>query len=444
MKIVVVGTGYVGLVSGICLSKIGHQVICIDQNQEKINQLNQGKVPIFEPGLTEILTEVQAKEKISFSSNLTESLKNACAVFIAVGTPQDQDGKAELSFVIAAVEEIINSSQEDKLIITKSTVPAGTGEKIKKIIATQKNKNVNFYLSSNPEFLREGSAIEDFMNPDRIVIGAEDERAKKIMSEIYQYFPQDKIIFTDIITAELIKYAANSFLATKISFINEIADLCEMVGGDIKKLSSAIGMDKRIGDKFLNPGPGFGGSCFPKDILALLNVAKESNSKLSLIESVISSNQIRQQKIAAKILAFLNEKNPNNQRKIAFLGLAFKGNTDDIRYSPAINIIKLIADKVEEIKAHDFAAIDNAKKELSEVKNISFFNDLYQCCEDVDLIVIATEWQEYQQIDFDKIAQEEISAKKISTKKIFDLRNLFDISEMKRKGFDYRSIGQKI
>jgi UDPglucose 6-dehydrogenase len=281
-------------------------------------------------------------------------------------------------------------------------------------------------VASNPEFLREGVAINDFMNPDRIVIGVEDEKSQKIFAEIYAKFAPEKLVSTDIVTAELIKYASNSFLATKISFINEMSDLCEAVGGNIKQLARAVGLDSRIGEKFLNPGPGFGGSCFPKDILAILNVAKENSVELSLIDSVIASNQKRKIRMVEKILTI-------PAKKIALLGLAFKGNTDDIRYSPAITIAKELAKQDIKIFAHDFAAIENAKVELAEFKNISFFEDLYEATADADLIVIVTEWEEYRELDFTKIR----------TKKIIDLRNLFDEKEMRKNGFEYYCVGSK-
>ncbi len=421
MKITVIGSGYVGLVSGVCFAKLGHEVVCVDKDEKKIVALKSGQVPIFEPGLPELLSSV----KISFTKNLKDALSGSGAVFIAVGTPQDEDGSADLSYVLAAAKEIAELSDSYKLIVTKSTVPAGTGAKIKTLVSAT-NPQLDFAVASNPEFLREGVAINDFMNPDRIVVGVEDEKSQKIFEEIYASFPREKLVTTDIITAELIKYASNSFLATKISFINEMADLCESVGGNIKQLSKAVGLDSRIGEKFLNPGPGFGGSCFPKDILAILNVAKENNVELSLINSVITSNQKRKQKMVDKIRQI-------PAQKIALFGLAFKGNTDDIRYSPAITIAKELAKSGLEIFAHDFAAIENSRRELSEFKNISFFEDLYEAANDADLIVIATEWEEYKKIDLSKI----------KTKKIIDLRNLFDAEEIRKNGFEYFCIGGK-
>lgn len=430
MKITIIGSGYVGLVSGICLAKCGNEVVCVDVDALKISKLNSGAIPIFEPGLQELLQEVFAAGKIKFTTNLEEALKESAAVFIAVGTPQDEDGSADLSYVLAAAKEIAEKSMDAKLIVTKSTVPAGTGAKIKKLVK-EVNPKIDFFVASNPEFLREGCAIDDFMNPDRIVIGVENLEAEKRLREIYKTFAAEKIIVSDIITAELIKYASNSFLATKISFINEMADLCEIVGGDIKNLARAMGLDSRIGEKFLNPGPGFGGSCFPKDIMAILNVAKENNVSLSLIDSVVTSNKQRKIKMAEKISAALDGNIFG--KKIAVLGLAFKAGTDDIRYSPAISIIKELAKNDVEIFAHDFEAIENSKRELADFKNISFFENADEAIKDADLIVIITEWKQYQKLDFTKS----------KTRKIVDLRNLFDAKEMQKKGFEYFYIGGK-
>ncbi|HLD77193.1 MAG TPA: UDP-glucose/GDP-mannose dehydrogenase family protein [Rickettsiales bacterium] len=430
MKITIIGTGYVGLVSGVCFAKLGHDVICVDKDKTKINALLQGKIPIFEPDLQEILAQVIAAKKITFTTDLKTALKDECVVFIAVGTPQDEDGSADLSYVLACAKEIAQFSQNYKLIVTKSTVPVGTGAQIAALIA-KTNANLDFAIASNPEFLREGCAINDFMNPDRIVIGANDEKSHKILREIYTKFADEKIVATDVITAELIKYAANSFLATKISFINEMADLCEKTGANIKNLSTAIGLDSRIGNKFLNVGPGFGGSCFPKDIKAIVNVAKEFDIKLSLIESVVDSNKIRIEKMTQKVLQNLQGE------RIALLGLAFKANTDDIRYSPALSIAKNLLEKGVKINAQDKEALENTKKELSDFKGITFFKDVYEAVANVDLIVIATEWDEYKNLDFDKIK------KLVKVAKILDLRNILDEKTLEKKGFEYNYIGKK-
>lgn len=434
MKITVVGSGYVGLVSGICFAKIGHEVICVDKDQSKIDRLKQGLIPIFEPGLKELLDESILAKKISFTTNLEEALIGSKAVFIAVGTPQGEDGSADMSYVFAVAKEIAEVAKDDKLIVTKSTVPVGTGNEIKKIVK-EINSNLNFSIASNPEFLREGAAIDDFMNPDRIVIGVEDEGAKKIMAEIYQKFSHAKIIYCDIVTAELIKYASNSFLATKISFINEMADLCEAVGANVRDLSHAIGLDSRIGNKFLNPGPGFGGSCFPKDIMAIINIASENKVDLSLIDSVIVSNQKRKIKMSQKIAAALN--NDVKNKKIALLGLAFKGNTDDIRYSPAITIAKELAKMGANILATDPEAIENSRLELKEFSNIGFATDAYDAIKNSDLIVIVTEWKDYAKLDLQRVTAI------TKCRKIVDLRNMLEAKAVRAAGFEYFSVGEK-
>lgn len=435
MKIVVIGTGYVGLVSSICFAKIGHDVIAVDKIANKIELLKKGEIPIYEPGLKEMLSEVVDKKKISFTTDLNEALIDAKAVFIAVGTPQDENGSADLSYVLEASKEIAKYSTSSKLIVTKSTVPAKTGQKIKELVK-KINPNVEFFVASNPEFLREGSAVEDFMQPDRIVIGYDDQQAKKILEEIYNFFPSSKIFHTNIITSELIKYGSNSFLATKIAFINELADLCENIGGNIKDLSKAMGQDSRIGEKFLNPGPGFGGSCFPKDILALVNTANASNTDLSLIKTVVKSNNNRKNLMVKKILKILDGDFLN--KKILWLGLAFKGNTDDIRYSPSIAIIKEIAPQIATIFAHDFEAKNNAIIELDDYKNIEFIDDIYHEIAKCDLMVIATEWEQYRQINLAKIKELNPNLK------ILDLRNILDENEVKKFAFTYDFIGNKI
>lgn len=437
-KIAVVGTGYVGLVSGLCFAKIGHNVICVDNDLKKIAALQKGEIPIYEPGLKEVLKEATHNKKITFSSDLKNAVKNSDAIFIAVGTPQDEKtGEADLSYVFAVAEEIADYIDSYKIIVTKSTVPVGTNLQIKKIIR-KKNEDADFSVASNPEFLREGCAIEDFMRPDRVVVGIEEVdlnggQARKIMAEIYQYF--DKIapvIFTDIHTAEMIKYASNSFLAIKICFINEIADLCEKVGADVRKLSNAIGLDSRIGNKFLNPGPGFGGSCFPKDILALESIAKKNNVDLSLVGSTITSNNKRKIKMAQKVIA-ANGKDVDG-KTITVLGLAFKGGTDDIRYSPAIAIIKELLKKGAKIHAYDREAIHNTKKELGEITAIAYFNDPYEAMKKADSIVIATEWEEFKDLNLDKIK------KVTSSNIIIDLRNMLDAKKAKQAGFKYFGI----
>lgn len=434
MKITIIGTGYVGLVSGVCLAKIGHQVFCVDKDRSKIEQLKQSKSPIYENDLDEVLAKVVKNGKIIFTEDLAMALKSCDVVFIAVGTPQDEEGNADLSSIFAAAEEIALQSKNDKLVIIKSTVPPRTCYKVKEILNSS-NSKLRFKIASNPEFLREGNAIADFMLPDLIVLGSEDEESRVILSEIYKSFAKEKLFFTDIITAELIKYGINSFLATKIGFINQMADACEKLGANIKDLSGAIGQDSRIGNKFLNPGPGFGGSCFPKDILALLAVAKQHQLDLPIIEAVMKSNQGRHLQMLKKIIAAAGDEFVG--KKIAFLGLAFKGGTDDIRYSPAIKIIKELAKLGAKITAHDFAAIKNAKFELRDFSEVEFAEDLYEAALGADLLVIATEWSQYRNLDLVRVK----AAMKGCV--IIDLRNLLDEKALENQGFTYYSIGRK-
>lgn len=437
MKITVIGSGYVGLVSGICFAKIGHEVVCVDNDPTKIDKLNHAIIPIYEPGLKELLEEAKAAQKISFTTDLEVAMQGSKAIFIAVGTPQDEDGSANMSYVFAVAKEIAQKAKDDKLIITKSTVPVGTGQKIAQIVR-QINPQLNFGIASNPEFLREGAAIDDFMNPDRVVVGVQDDAAKAIMSEIYSNLfigQEPRIVYSDITTAELIKYASNSFLATKISFINEMADLCEAVGGDVKKLSYAMGLDSRIGEKFLNPGPGFGGSCFPKDIMAILNIAKENDVNLSLIHAVITSNKHRKVHMVQKIKQALGSDVAG--KKIALLGLAFKANTDDIRYSPAVVIAAQLSQQGAIVATSDPQALHNAQRELANYDNITYHEDPYSAIAGADLIVIVTEWQCYKELDLAKI-------KTITqARKILDLRNILDAKTLRKAGFEYYSIGQK-
>lgn len=437
MKIAVIGTGYVGLVSGICFSKIGCKVICVDNDQKKIAKLNQGITPIYEPQLDEILAKSTKKNQIIFTTNLALAVKESEVIFIAVGTPQNEnDGSADLSFVYQVARDIAASATSYKVIVTKSTVPVGTNHKIKEIIKKY-NPKLKFSIVSNPEFLKQGAAVNDFLNPDRIVVGIEDQRAKKIMASIYKPFDKKKIkiIYTDIKSAELIKYAANSFLAVKIGFINEIANLCEKIDANIEEVANGIGLDPRIGSEFLKPGPGFGGSCFPKDILALSNTAKEHKLKLSILDATISSNQNRKLEMVDKIVAAC--KNNVKSKNIAILGLAFKAGTDDIRYSPAIAIIKELIKRGAKIKAYDPKAIKNCQKEIGNKKIISYFNDPYEAIKNSDALVIATEWPEFKNLNLKKIRNSQKSLP------IIDLRNIFDMKKIQKLGFDYFGIGKQ-
>lgn len=445
MKIAIIGTGYVGLVSGVCFAALGHKVVCIDRDAEKISRLKKGLIPIYEPGLAELLQTVTKNKKISFSDDLASAINDGQAIFIAVGTPQNpQDGSADLSFVFAVAREIAENISDHKIIITKSTVPVGTGAKIAAIIKKH-NPSLSFSVASNPEFLREGAAIDDFMKPDRVVIGTADEQAKKILAKIYQPLKKNgaPIIFTDITSAELIKYAANSFLATKVAFINEMADLCEKVGADIQQLSEGIGLDSRIGSKFLNAGPGFGGSCFPKDILALRKIAADNNSSLSIVNAVIKANQERTNNMAHKINVACGGKVKG--KTIAVLGLAFKAGTDDVRYSPSLAIIKILLQNGAKIQAFDEQAMANTKLELEAVQNkenfpgnITYHQNSYEAAKNADALVIATEWPQFKKLDLAKLKRQ------LKKPLIIDLRNILDRREADKQGFEYIYIGKKL
>jgi UDPglucose 6-dehydrogenase len=435
MKITVIGTGYVGLVSGICFCEIGHQVICVDNNQKKIDKLNNGIVPIYEPHLADILTKASKNNQISFTTDLGAAIEQSEAIFIAVGTPQDEaNGDADLSFVYQVAHDIALASKSHKTIITKSTVPVGTSQKIKQIVAKH-NPALEFSIVSNPEFLKQGAAVEDFLHPDRIIIGIEDgdDQARDLMAKIYQPLKNTKIIYTDIASAELIKYAANSFLAIKIGFINEIANLCEKVGANVLEVANGIGLDPRIGPKFLNPGPGFGGSCFPKDILALASTAKQNNVKLSIIDSVISSNNNRKLAMIDRIIAACN--NDVSNKTITIFGLAFKAGTDDVRYSPSIAIIKDLIKQGAKINAYDQEAIKNCQKELGDNPAIKYFTNPYEAARNSDALVITTEWDEFRDLDLKKLKE------LLKTALIIDLRNMIDNKKAKGLGFNYCGIG---
>ena len=435
MNISIIGTGYVGLVSGTCLAEFGMNVTCIDNNSEKIKNLNDGIIPIYEPGLEGLVKKNINEERIKFVTNLSDGIKNSEAIFIAVGTPSRiKDGHADLSFVFKAAEEIANCLNGYTVIVNKSTVPVGTGKKVFEIIK-KKNKNLEFDVASNPEFLREGSAINDFMRPDRVVIGCESIRAKKILSEIYRplYLLETPILFTKRETAELIKYAANSFLATKITFINEIADLCEKVGANVSDVSIGIGLDGRIGKKFLHPGPGYGGSCFPKDTLALVKTAHDYNSQLGLVEHVVRSNDLRKKNNINLIKKA--SVNKLNGKKITILGLTFKPNTDDMRDSPSLVLIPKLLDEGCNISAYDPEGLESAKKVFND-KRISWFDETYSAMVDSDILVILTEWNQFRALDFKKVKR------LLKTPTLVDFRNIYNPKEMKEIGFNYFSIGR--
>ena len=434
MKICFIGTGYVGLVSGVCFSDLGNSVICIDKDREKLTQLENGDIPIFEPGLSELVRKNLDAGRLSFSDDLIGSIKKSDIVFIAVGTPTAKDGvSADLSQVFSVAKLISKGIKSHKIIVTKSTVPIGTGDKIEKILNKNKKKGL-FTIISNPEFLREGEAIKDFKYPDRVVIGTNDKRVIKIFNELYRPIINKGAAFVSCSrrAAELIKYASNAFLATKISFINEIANLCEKVHVNIDDVSVGIGLDKRIGSRFLRAGPAFGGSCFPKDTKALAKVGKNYNSPLSIVNSVINFNEKRKKDIENNIYKILHNKIKN--KIICFLGVTFKANTDDLRDSSAINLISKFIKKGAKINYYDPTG---SKEILDKHKNVKYFDDLYLAVKKVDLIIIHTEWDEFKNLNFSKIKN---NNKKII---IYDLRNLYDNkSFINKNNISYYSIGR--
>tara|TARA_B100000073_G_C23715785_1_gene565872 strand:- start:187 stop:1497 length:1311 start_codon:yes stop_codon:yes gene_type:complete len=433
MRIAMVGTGYVGLVSGACFSEFGLDVICVDRDEKKIKDLNSGIIPIFEPGLDVLVRNNFASGRLKFTTNLKKSIRESEVVFIAVGTPSRRgDGHADLTYVYDVAKEIAETIDSYKVIAMKSTVPVGTGREVQKIIQDV-NPNAEFDIVSNPEFLREGSAINDFMRPDRIVIGADSTKAKDVMRHLYKalYLIETPILFTNLETSEIIKYAANTFLATKITFINEISDLCENVGADIHDVSKGIGLDKRIGSKFLHPGPGYGGSCFPKDTLAFIKSAKEYNSPLRIVETVVDINNNRKSKMHERVINACN--GSVNGKKIAILGLTFKPNTDDMRDSPALEIVNNLVNAGAKISAYDPGGMDEAKK---IIKNIKYCKNTYETVESASCLVIITEWNEFRSLDFVRIK------KSMQSPVLVDLRNIYSPEDMKSYGFTYYSIGR--
>jgi len=433
MNIVVIGTGYVGLVSGTCFAEFGFNVTCVDKIAEKITKLQQGIVPIYEPALDDMVKRNIADGRLSFSCDLKDALKNSDVVFIAVGTPtKKDDGCADLQYVYASAKEIALSLDDRyRLIVVKSTVPVGTGRKVAQIIKVN-NEKANFDMASNPEFLREGSAIEDFMHPDRVVIGTDTEKAQKIMAKLYEPLSKDNVplLFTEIETSELIKYTANAFLAMKITFINEISDLCEKCGANIRDVAKGIGLDSRIGSKFLQAGPGYGGSCFPKDTLALIQIGKEYSSPIRSIETVVSINEKRKKDMAYRIIDALG--GSVEGKDIAVLGVTFKPNTDDMREAPALDILPILTKAGAKLKAYDPKGMDEAAKLL---KDIEWTASSSEALKDADALVILTEWEEFY-----KITPTDLK-KLMKGKTIIDLRNVMDLKAMKDEGFTYSCIG---
>jgi len=433
MKIAMVGAGYVGLVSGACLADFGHDVVCVDKDQSKIDALLAGVMPIFEPGLAELVGTNVKSGRLSFTTELAEAMDGASAIFIAVGTPSRRgDGHADLTFVYEVAREVGANLKAPATIVTKSTVPVGTGDEVERIIR-ESGTTAQFAVVSNPEFLREGAAIGDFKRPDRIVIGAEDEFGKQVMSEVYRplFLNKAPILFTSRRSAELIKYAANAFLATKITFINEMADLCEKVGADVQDVSRGIGLDNRIGSKFLHAGPGYGGSCFPKDTLALLKTAEDYDSPTRIVEAVVKVNEMRKRAMGRKVIDALG--GDARGRKVAMLGLTFKPNTDDMRDSPAIAVAQALVDAGAVVTAYDPEGMELARPLMP---GVGMVDDPYQAIEGADAIVLVTEWDAFRALDLARVKQ------LANSPVMVDLRNVYDPTEMRDAGFTYVSVGR--
>ena len=432
-KIAVVGTGYVGLVTGTCFAETGNQVICVDINEDKINKLRQGIVPIYEPHLDVLFERNINAKRLTFSTSLAEGIKDAEIIFLALPTPPGEDGSADLSYILGVAEELGKIMTEYKVIVDKSTVPVGTAEKVHAAIA--KNATFPFAVVSNPEFLREGFAVDDFMKPDRVVIGSSDERAIKVMESLYKPFVRqgNPIIFMDEKSAELTKYAANAFLATKITFMNEVANFCELVGADVDKVRIGIGSDERIGKRFLFPGIGYGGSCFPKDVQALVKSGLEQNFHFKILEAVMEVNESQKTVLIPKMKNFF--RNDLKGKKIAIWGLAFKPDTDDIREAPALYMIDELTKAGAQITAFDPEAMDNVKNLIGD--KITYANNEYEALENADALLICTEWGIFRNPDFDRVSS------LLKDKVIFDGRNLFDLEEMNELGYYYSSIGRE-
>ncbi|TXL74336.1 UDP-glucose/GDP-mannose dehydrogenase family protein [Vineibacter terrae] len=433
MRIAMIGTGYVGLVSGACFSQFGIDVVCVDKDKQKIARLEAGEIPIYEPGLDKLVADNRAAGRLTFTTDLAGSVATADAVFIAVGTPTRRgDGHADLSYVYAAASEVADALRQYTVIVNKSTVPVGTGREVGRIVR-ERRPDAEFDVVSNPEFLREGAAIEDFMKPDRIVIGTQSERAREVMRAIYRplYLIETPIVFTTLETAELIKYAGNTFLATKITFINEMADLCEKVGADVHDVARGIGLDGRIGRKFLHPGPGYGGSCFPKDTLALAYTAREAGSPVTIVEQVIQVNAERKKRMAQRVVEACGGSVAG--KTIGVLGLAFKPNTDDMRDAAALDILPALLTAGARIQAHDPAAMEEAARHL---KGIDYKDNAYDVAKDADCLVVLTEWTQFRALDPKRL--KELLRRPV----VVDLRNIFNPAEMRGLGFVYESIGR--
>lgn len=434
MKIAVIGTGYVGLVSGVCFSDFGHEVICVDKDPRKIDMLNRGEVPIYEPGLEELLAKNFEAGRLSFTLNLAQAIKGAEAVFIAVGTPTRRgDGHADLTYVMAAAEEVAKTASDYVVIVTKSTVPVGTNRRVKQAVA-KANPALEFDVASNPEFLREGAAIDDFMKPDRVVIGVQTDRAAEVMADIYRplYLRDFPVVVTDLESAEMIKYAANAFLATKITFINEVAALCEKMGADIKQVSKGMGMDGRIGNKFLHAGPGYGGSCFPKDTKALARMGQEHAVPMQITETVIKVNDEIKRRMIDKLLDMCG--GSFNGKTITILGVTFKPNTDDMRDAPSLTIIPALIGGGAKVRVVDPQGRHEGEALLP---GVTWLDNPYSATDKADLLVILTKWNEFRALDLKRLAR------KMTRARLVDLRNIYNLNDARRAGFEaYDSIGR--
>lgn len=433
MKLAMIGSGYVGLVSGACFADFGHDVVCVDKDAKKIEDLNNNVMPIYEPGLAGLVKRNVDAERLSFSTDLASSIKDCDAIFIAVGTPSRRgDGHADLSYVYAASEEIADSVVKRTVVITKSTVPVGTGDEVEHILEKKQPRD-RFAVVSNPEFLREGAAIQDFKRPDRIVIGTEDDWAKDVMAEIYRplFLNESPILFTGRRTAELTKYAANAFLATKITFINEIADLCEKVGADVQEVSRGIGLDNRIGSKFLHAGPGYGGSCFPKDTLALMKTAQDNDSPVRIVEAVVQVNDQRKRAMGRKVIHALDGE--VRGKTVALLGLTFKPNTDDMRDAPSIAIAQTLIDAGAKVTAYDPEGMKLAQEIMPDV---TMADSSYNAAIDADAVVIVTEWDAFRALDLNKLADV------MKGNVLVDLRNIYNPSEVAQTNLKYTGVGR--
>jgi UDPglucose 6-dehydrogenase len=436
MKITIIGSGYVGLVTGACFSEVGIDVQCVDVDRTKIDNLKKGIIPIYEPGLEKMITRNMDKGRLLFTTNISDAVKGSDVIFISVGTPPDEDGSADLKYVIQVARDCGKYIEDYALIVTKSTVPVGTSKKVKHAIneeLAKRDVNIDFDVASNPEFLKEGAAIDDFLKPDRIVVGTESLKAEELIRNLYKPFTLNghPIIFMDIVSAEMTKYAANSMLATKISFINDIANLCEIVGADINHVRNGIGSDARIGNKFIYPGIGYGGSCFPKDVQALIRTGKENNYDLQVLSAVESVNNNQKSVLFNKIFNFFNGELEG--KTVAIWGLSFKPQTDDMREAPSLEIVKKLLSAGAKVKAYDPVAINEAKHHFGD--SISYYNDQHEALIDADCLAVLTEWAEFRMPNFN------ILKKLLKTSVVFDGRNIYDKDEMKKNGFDYFCIG---